>query len=680
MSQIEMIKNEILEISLSELVNNKEKFLSMSVGTYKIIESSSPQCIFKYIPELKNNLVFIVEKTWNSHKFSLRKRRLYNDDQLQIKILIDQKPEVKLENTKGFYYHANTVSVKIDFGHGFSILEDGRYVNYSLLETSDDFLLSIGGTNFKFEEIFDPFPNNLNDAIRYIFNLSLIDKKLFIENSSIVNKILQYRGISRLEIKTKLEGITKTFSKIKEFYEKENDLFRSFSFYVLATSSNQTVENVKSSVIFNKLFQDVETEEDFYKICDKIRETHFFNQGEDSYFYLRLDSRSLITNLMNTLDDARDIKKNALKKKSTGAFNKIMNDLDFINIEKEKYPLTHELVNSGEIPLGTFFRKNGDSYFVYNDNWELWEAILKEYKDVAIQIANSCAGRTTYEKDIMSYFYFTLYELPEYLEKHTGKKWKGIPKLVNSADELEPPKAGESGTVKTRSALTPIVDNGKFEVTVPYVSMRIGGYQTTYCYGLNYSVLKRGFSYGGNTVTKEVEEKLNGRDDYGLMFYTLTGSHQGRGYPTFLIIFERLLKTTRVHFHRVHPMRSKGGDYNPVHNWTTGGYKWMIGNVNFERIKVQQGDLAFVEIDNFPEGESEKVNGYDNHMFETPVDYLPYSKKETQNILGYIKVEKKNVLKHTEHMSRTILPGVYEIRQCRSWEANPKGIWTLRID
>lgn len=33
-----------------------------------------------------------------------------------------------------------------------------------------------------------------------------------------------------------------------------------------------------------------------------------------------------------------------------------------------------------------------------------------------------------------------------------------------------------------------------------------------------------------------------------------------------------------------------------------------------------------------------------------------------------------------EHMNRTIPAGNYEIRQCRSWEANPKGIWSLRID
>ena len=259
--------------------------------------------------------------------------------------------------------------------------------------------------------------------------------------------------------------------------------------------------------------------------------------------------------------------------------------------------------------------------------------------------------------------------------------FKGIPRLVSSADELEPPKEGSTGTTKTRSALTPLVDNENSTVTVPYVSMQIAGYGTTYCYGLNYSVLEKGFSFKGNVITKDIEKQLNGRDDYGLMFYTLTGTAQGRGYPTFLIIFERLEKNTRVHFHRTHPMRSKGGDYNPIHNWTIGCYKWMIGNVNFEKIKAQQGDLAFVSTENLDFTGAEKVNSYDSHTFSQPVEFLPYTKKDKQNVLGYVRIPDPSVfLDHTEHTKRRIVPGDYEIRQCRSWEANPKGIWSLRID
>jgi hypothetical protein len=221
--------------------------------------------------------------------------------------------------------------------------------------------------------------------------------------------------------------------------------------------------------------------------------------------------------------------------------------------------------------------------------------------------------------------------------------------------------------------------------------MGIPGRQTTYCYGLDYNVLQRGFSFKGNALSVDVEKELNGRDDYGLMFYTLTGSEQGRGYPTFLIIFERLTASTRVHFHRTHPMRSKNGEYNPVHNWTKGCYKWMIGNVNFDRIKAQQGDLAFVQIDQFPgvtdtvdpalaDGPVRQVNSYDGHMFGKPVLFAPYTKKDRQNVLGYITLDEDIALSHHEHLPRIIPAGSYEIRQCRSWEANPKGIWSLRID
>lgn len=172
----------------------------------------------------------------------------------------------------------------------------------------------------------------------------------------------------------------------------------------------------------------------------------------------------------------------------------------------------------------------------------------------------------------------------------------------------------------------------------------------------------------------------------------------GRGYPTFLIIFEHLDKTTKIHFHRTHPMRSKAGEYNPIHNWTIGCYKWMVGNVNFERIKAQQGDLVFVEMnkpnDMFdkligaalePNSESaavkmEEVNSYDNHKFEKPVKFLPYTKKEKSNILGYFRIEQDTMLNHREHKPHLIPAGDYELRQCRSWEANPKGIWSLRID
>lgn len=661
---------------------------------FAIVESDSPDCILKKVPQLKGVLTLQVThhrdgwRVFKSTDYSIRHDRWGHKNGVQ-RISLESKHQPQINLVKRTHAWSSQ-EVEVLFGEGFSTRFTLQDCNLVINDNSSHISLEFGNASFPLEKFLSHADGykvvDFASLFRFIDRLPINRREVY-EDRAKLDKMAKYFSITKpAPIEGKLEGITKTFAKVKEWYLADTDLARAFSFRCLASNSKYTVKSVKISVIFNKLFEKVETAEDFYKVCDQINEQHFKNRGDGAYFYTRLDYGSLVESLMDTLEDGREIQKAAIKRKSTGAFNKIMNDLDFISINKETHPLTHEAVHSGDIPLGTFFRKNGESYFVYNDNWDLWEAMLKDHREVALDIAKSCSGRTTYEKDIMSYFYFTLHELPEYLESNTGKKWKGIPKLVNSADELEPPKEGENGIAKTRSALTPIVDNEKNEVVVPYVSMRIGGYQTTYCYGLTYSVLKRGFSYMGNTVTKDVEKQLNGRDDYGLMFYTLTGSSQGRGYPTFLIIFEDLTKpyesprNIKVHFHRTHPMRSKGGDYNPIHNWTQGCYKWMIGNVNFERIKAQQGDLAFVEIDKFPEGEAEKVNGYDSHMFETPVDYLPYIKKDKQNVLGYIKLDNPTTLNHTEHMTRKLPAGVYEIRQCRSWEANPKGIWSLRID
>lgn len=188
-------------------------------------------------------------------------------------------------------------------------------------------------------------------------------------------------------------------------------------------------------------------------------------------------------------------------------------------------------------------------------------------------------------------------------------------------------------------------------------------------------------SYRGNIVTNEVEYKLNGRDNYGLMFYTLTGTDTARGYPTFLIIFEQLKNDIKVHFHRTHPMRSKNNEYNPIHQWIKGCYKWMVGNVNFNNIKAQQGDLVFVETqEKLDWTGAQMVDSYDNHVFEHPVKYLPYTKKDGQNILGYFKLDSDVKLLHNEHLDRLIPAGTLQLRGCKSWEANPKSVWILRVD
>jgi hypothetical protein len=469
------------------------------------------------------------------------------------------------------------------------------------------------------------------------------------------------------------KGVTKAYDNVKTYFENlvKIDKVQALAFRLLLNGVGSTVESVSISTLFNKVFGAIGSEKEFQNVVSRLTAVMMKIERYGSNY---------LSEVLKELTEARNIKKETMKRRSTGAFNKIMDDLDFVKIDETAFPLTHAAVHGGEIPLGTFFRKAGESYFVYNDNWSLWEEMLTVYPEIAREISAEAARRTTYEKDLMSYFFFVLHKLPEFLEKYTGHKWTGIPKLVKSANELEPPKEGSTGTVKTRSALTPIVDNEKHEVVIPYVSMAVAGYSTSYCYGLDYNILERGFSLLGNSVTEEVE-LMNGRDQYGLMFYTLTGSDNTRGYPTFLIIFENLENDTiRVHFHRTHPMRSKNRDYNPVHGWIKGCYKWMVGNVNYDRIKAQQGDLAFVQIEEFPEGEISKVNSYDSHCFSTEVKFTPYVKKDNQNVLGYVQLENDTMLNHTEHKARLIPAGNYEIRQCRSWEANPKGIWSLRID
>lgn len=486
----------------------------------------------------------------------------------------------------------------------------------------------------------------------------------------------------------KLNGVGKAFTKVRPLFENllltddkvnPDKLEWSIGAYIfkgLMESSGRVVSSMKISTVINKEIEQINTDADMRGFCRRL-----ISIWIDSASYFNV--ASIVEKLVESNKDLRDKKKEMIKKKSTGAFNKIMEDLDFVKIDQARFPITHEAVHSGAIPLGTFFRKSDESYFMFNDNWELWEEMLAKHREEAIAIAETCSGRTTYEKDLMSYFYFTLRDLPAYLKQHTGKDWIGLPKLVNSSEELEPPKEGSNGVAKSRSALTPIVDNEACTVTVPYVSMRVSGMQTTYCYGLSYSVLRTGFTYNGNVVTKDCEVALNGRDDYGLMFYTLTGTAQGRGYPTFLIIFERLERgKTRVHFHRTHPMRSKNKEYNPVHNWTVGAYKWMSGNVNFERIVAQQGDLIFVAKDGVMPDVNQWVHKYDNHCFDTLVRFHPIEGKE--NILGLMHVKEDNWIRHPEHLDRRIsanLDGqIYEVRQARSWEANPKGIWSLRID
>lgn len=476
--------------------------------------------------------------------------------------------------------------------------------------------------------------------------------------------------------RAKVTGVSK-LSKVvdpvlvKATEEGQWDLW--FLWQSFLRKSSKTLDKVRVSKLLNQTFAEVKTPQDIRDIVEP-----FICKGSTE-------------EILASLPFYKGFRKEAVKKATQRAIVKKFAEAEELEIDKEEYPLFHEAVVTGEIPLSIFFPpQKEESYFLINSQWDLWEEMLTRFPEETKKIARNASSRKHYEKNLSSYFYFVLHKLPEYLKEQTGYNWTCSPRLVESQYELEPQAVDEDrGVTKKRSALTPVADNTKHHVVVPYASMAVYGRMTTWCYALNYDVLRRGLAFNGEIVTKDVEKKLNGKDDYGLMFYTLTGSATNRGYPTFLIIFERLKQKgkTRVHFHRVHPMRSKGGDHNPVHNWTKTAYNWMIGNVNRNDIVFQQGDLAFIQVTSEKAARVDfsggtKVTDCDSHCFETPVAFVA-DKSKDKNVLGYIRLDGDNMLRHPEHDDvpvRGLGDKVLQIRQCRSWEANPKGVWTLNID
>jgi hypothetical protein len=470
-------------------------------------------------------------------------------------------------------------------------------------------------------------------------------------------------GVPTLE-PASLDGIAKLYKVVGPI---ANLIYKTHPLHYVAFRSwvaecKRSIDGIKISAVFNEAFKGVTTAEQMIAILDPM-----------------VTKREVIAAIKETAVWSSK-RKTYLKNTTDRAFTKLMQDKDFLHLDRKEFPRLDAAIESGEIPISVFIRKE-EQYFLLNGNFPLWEEMLKRHRDVTVELAKAAAPRQRFEKDLMSYFYFVLYGLPEYLKKHTKKKWTCSPKLVNSMTELDAPEGDDTGIARTRSALTPIVDNEKCHVIVPYASLRISGVQMQYCYSHDYHVLQRGFSFNGNVVLNDLEEKLNGKDDYGLMFYTLTGTEKAKGYPTFLIIFEKRVAGVHVHFHRTHPSRSKDGDYNPIHDWIKVCYNWMAGNVLRSTLKYQQGDLLFIpsekgNIEGFAEGQI-----YDNHWFEEPVMIAPSTvKSKSSNVLGWVTLDKPTRLLHKEHDPVPMDAGTYEIRQCRSWEANPKGIWTLRID
>ena len=386
------------------------------------------------------------------------------------------------------------------------------------------------------------------------------------------------------------------------------------------------------------------------------------------------------------------------KAKDQWQFRKTMEDqAEGLGLSVHAFPLLMEAVGEGHIPMGVFHEPGNKDHLV-NVEFDLWERALdRGWLDVISGIAKNASGRGTYTHQMTSYLAF-LFKIEKYLNRHAPRpdsSWKAIPKYVESQWELEMGEANEEGTVKRRSALTPVVDNEAGTIMVPYAAMAIYGRQTTYCYSHNYYVVEEGMNdpEGKGVFSKDLEEGLNGRDDYGLMWYTLTGTSRNTGYPTFLIIFERTVRHgTRVHFHRVHPSRKRGpkGTPTPASRMIAECYRYMAGNVKVSEIHAQQGDLIFIKTDGPGKAVEEPVAvaAFEGHAFVTPEGNPPAQlirsvAKAPVNRLGYLYAEKGFIVDHPEHEplpNEKMTGGWYEVRRCKSWEANPTAVWSLTID
>lgn len=439
--------------------------------------------------------------------------------------------------------------------------------------------------------------------------------------------------------------------------------------------------------------------EDYVALRDELRRVmlNYFNLPNGNY--RGSDSRDVCLSFVGAKDKIEDAKAKAQWQFAKSA----RNQAEVIGISPTKHPLLLAAIESNQITM-SLFHEAGKEDNLINVEFDLWEKALARpgWSEVLLKIASNAGSRTTYSKRVTSYLAY-LFKLEKYLDRTAPRakkaKWKTMPKFVSSQWELEmTDEATEEGTTKRRSAMTPVADNDTGVVTVPYVAMAVSGIRTTWCYSEIFFVAEEGaedpvFRAGG-VYQADFEEKLNGRDDYGLCFFTLTGSDQNTGYPTFLIIFERTTKHgTRVHFHRVHPSRMRGpnGTQTPPNRMVAECYRYMAGNIRAEEIAHQQGDLLLQVADGPGKSIDAPVNvfGFENHSFvplevdgvAKTVQLVRSTAKTRGNLLGWLHAPTGMRMPHPEHEPiEDIPPGWYALNRCRSYENNPSGVWSLNID
>ena len=412
--------------------------------------------------------------------------------------------------------------------------------------------------------------------------------------------------------------------------------------------------------------------------------------------------RAICESLPGVAEKIQEIEAKKDFRKATG----LANQADGLGVKAAEYPLLRAAIENGHLPITIFNqpKDRGVEGQPVNREFPLWERALgqKGWSEVIFEIAQNAASRSTYQRDITPYLMF-LFRICKYLDRHAprkGKGWSSMPKFVQSETELEMDEADEAtGTVKKRSAMTPVADNDKGIVTVPYVALCVTGMRTQWCYSQHYYIFEEGMSdpESKGMVLRDLEPKLNGRDDYGLCYYTLTGTDIARGYPTFLVIFEKRAgqKAPFVHFHRVRPCRTKDKVVTPACNLIEACYQYMAGNIPAPDITAQQGDLIFIRCSNDPIAAKAKVEPdpasspvlvFESHALQSSnpdVSLTLYrsAAKTPGNRLGFVYAPSGLKVGHPEHDDiPDMAEGWFEIRRCKSWEANPKAIWSMTID
>jgi hypothetical protein len=368
----------------------------------------------------------------------------------------------------------------------------------------------------------------------------------------------------------------------------------------------------------------------------------------------------------------------------------------------EATPVLQQVIQNQQVRVSVF-HEPGQVDTPVNREYVLIEQALNQWPETILAILEKAATRTTYTKAITPYLAF-LYKLPVYLQRHAPRSpespWFCTPKLVDTTWELEMGEGDEQGTTTKRSALTPVVNNLTGEVIVPYAAIRIAGEQTSYCYSERYYVQEAMHSdpLGLGVFTRDLAEKLNGRDDYGMMFYTLTGTPSNRGYPAFLVIFERLQVpqpgslphgksiSTRVHLHRVKPCRFKNQHPVPSDMLIEECYRYMAGNIQASEILAQQGDLLLkAGKPGKVVGETYPIASFENHSFQShvpdhPVLFTEAAAKDRDNLLGWLQADASFSMPHPEHEHIHLPAGTYALLRCKSFERNPIGSFRRYVD